>query len=400
MSAAAMDTASLPASSSPMLQLVPANDTEFVQSSIMNAPSWKGPLNLDDYLEREAHLRKTDLNRHGGITAWILVDTVHPPSQKGTRRILASCETLRKRALVARKDGPAVETISHGIGSVYCPEAYRGRGYAQRMLTELAHILDTWQQREGEKGDFTVLWSDIGKQFYARRGWTVYPSTHISLSPRSDSDRSQHGVSVQLLSPGDLEELCRNDEILLKSAMAKPTSPDVHVRVALIPDVVTMQWHHAREEFLGMKLCKRYPSRKGALAKTTDGRRAWCVWTRTFGATPQENLLNILRLVVEGEEAIGHTSLEAAMNKYDEATETAIAAILEAAQLEASNWGMTSVQVWNPSPLTVTAAKKVEPSSVIVDRDDESLASLRWHGEILPASTRVDWIANEKYAWC
>lgn len=162
-SAPAMDTASLPASSSPTLQLVPATDPEFVQSSIMNAPSWKGPLNLDDYLEREAHLRKTDLNRHGGITAWILVDTVHPPSQKGTRRILASCETLRKRALVARKDGPPVETISRGIGSVYCPEAYRGRGYAQRMLIELAHILDTWQQREGEKGDFTVLWSDIGK---------------------------------------------------------------------------------------------------------------------------------------------------------------------------------------------------------------------------------------------
>ncbi|KAL8960733.1 MAG: hypothetical protein Q9193_002610 [Seirophora villosa] len=396
----ATDAAGLPESSSRTLQLVPANDAEIIESSTMNALSWRGPLDLTDYLEREAHLRNTDLNRHGGITSWILIDILHPPSNNGARRILASCETLRKRALVARKDGHLSETISHGIGSVYCPGAFRGRGYAQRMLTELAHILDTWQQREGENALFTVLWSDIGKQFYARLGWTVYPSTHISLSPTSNPDRLQQGASVQLLTPGDLEELCTVDEVLLKSAMARPASPDVDIRVALIPDAATMQWHHAREEFLGMKLCNRFPTHKGALAKTTDGRRAWCVWTRTFGTSPQENLLNILRLVVEEEEAIGRNSLEITAGKDHEASETAIAAILEAAQLEASSWGMTSVQLWNPSPLTIRAAKKVEPSFAMIDREDESLPSLRWHGKTLPANPIIGWIANEKYAWC
>lgn len=241
---------------------------------------------------------------------------------------------------------------------------------------------------------------DHHQQFYARLGWTVYPSTHISLSPTSNPGWLQQGVAVQLLTQGDLEELCTVDEVLLKSTMARPASPDVDIRVALIPDAATMQWHHAREEFLGLKLCNRFPTHKGALAKTTDGRRAWCVWTRTFGTYPQENLLNILRLVVEEEEAIGRNPLATSASKDHEASETAIAAILEAAQLEASNWGMTGVQLWNPSPLTIRAAKKVEPSFTMIDREDESLPSLRWHGKTLPASPIVGWIANEKYAWC
>lgn len=182
--------------------------------------------------------------------------------------------------------------------------------------------------------------------------------------------------------------------------MAKLTAPDVGACVALIPDVATMQWHHAREEFLGPRLCKRFPSSKGALAKTTDGRRAWCIWTRTFGATPDEYVLNVLRLVVEGEDSDSWRSAETRGGSERDAAEHAIAAILEAAQLEASHWGMSSAEFWNPSQLTISAAKKIEPSVQIVDRDDESITSLRWHGEPLPAGTKIEWVANEKYAWC
>lgn len=159
----ASDTTDLPDGTSPTLQLVQANEAEMIESSTINATSWRGSLDVYAYLEREAHLRNTNLNRNGGITYWILVDTASPPPRDGVRRILASCETLRKRALVARSSGNVQEIISHGIGSVYCNSAYRGRGYAQRMLVELTKILDTWQQKEGTFTEFTVLWSDIGK---------------------------------------------------------------------------------------------------------------------------------------------------------------------------------------------------------------------------------------------
>jgi hypothetical protein len=40
----------------------------------------------------------------------------------------------------------------------------------------------------------------------------------------------------------------------------------------------------------------------------------------------------------------------------------------------------------------------------VVDREFESIASLRWYGEIPQKGGRVadyvDWIVNEKYGWC
>lgn len=159
----ATETSNLPESSSTTLKLVEATDAEMIESSTLGSVSWRGPLDIDGYLRREAHLRNQTLTRNGGITYWVLVDSEAPPVAKGIRRILASCETIRKRALIAQSDGHFKEVISHGIGSVYCNPAYRGRGYAQRMLVELAKNLDTWHQKEGDRADFSVLWSDIGK---------------------------------------------------------------------------------------------------------------------------------------------------------------------------------------------------------------------------------------------
>ena len=97
--------------------------------------------------------------KDGGITFWILVDSTLPPNE---RPVLGSCESLRKRALVARC-GKLEEVVSHGIGSVFCNPDYRGRGYAQRMMEELGKKLETWNQENGKMTDFTVLYSDIGK---------------------------------------------------------------------------------------------------------------------------------------------------------------------------------------------------------------------------------------------
>ena len=114
---------------------------------------------LSMYLRRETHLENQAFTKDGGITFWILVDSTLPPNG---RPILGSCESFRKRALVARA-GKLEDAVSHGIGSVYCNPDYRGRGYAQRMIDELGKNLDTWNQDDGKKTNFTVLFSDIGK---------------------------------------------------------------------------------------------------------------------------------------------------------------------------------------------------------------------------------------------
>ncbi|KAI4263100.1 MAG: hypothetical protein L6R42_001738 [Xanthoria sp. 1 TBL-2021] len=399
-----LKTMDLPESSAPTLQLVQATEPEIIESSTLGSISWKGPLDTSDYLRREAHLRNQRLTRDGGITYWILVDTAAAPTPGGSRRILASCETIRKRALIAQPGAAVRETICHGIGSVHCNQHYRGRGFGRRMMVELANILDTWQQKEGERADCSVLWSDIGKDFYARLGWKTYPSKHIALPPKSSHEHAVGFPKVVTLASEDIYGICSTDEANLRSEMAKSTLAGSSIGVALIPDAATMRWHHAREEFLAKVLLGRWPTSKGAMAEAPDGERVWCIWTRTFGASQDQSVLHILRLSVEGESNLGQSaSSKPTDTPHDHAQKAqvkAIAAVLQAAQVEAFDWGMSSVQIWNPSPLSILAARHLEPSAEIVERHDESLASLRWHGKPMPDDAKIDWISNEKFGWC
>ena len=208
---------------------------------------------------------------------------------------------------------------------------------------------------------------------------------------------------ARLLRADDLEELCSLDEKSLRAHIAKDI-PSKKIRVALIPDLKTMQWHHAREEFAGREMLDREPDIKGAHARCEDGSQVWCIWTRTFGSTKAGNTLNILRFYIEGEEDTARYDSEAVGDPTDSksishAKLQAAAAVLHEAQVEAARWDMKDVQIWNPNPLTILAARHIEPTTELIHRDSESIASLRWHGE--PEDrTNVEWISNEKYGWC
>ena len=152
-------TCKLSASDSTNLALLHPTPEEKVETWKLNGASWRGTMSLPIYLRREIYLENQAFTKDGGLTFWILVDSTLPPNE---RPILGSCESFRKRALVARA-GKVEDVVSHGIGSVFCNPDYRRRGYAQRMIEELGKMLDTWNQETGKKTDFTVLYSDIGK---------------------------------------------------------------------------------------------------------------------------------------------------------------------------------------------------------------------------------------------
>jgi hypothetical protein len=159
-------TDNLPTGDSPTLSLVQPTEEEQLIQSKLNGAEWRGALSPSAYLRREATLSQQALTKEGGITYWILIDTalknnpLEPDS--GTRLPLASCETYRKKALVWR-DGKLQEVVSHGIGSVFCAQHLRKRGYAQRMMTELGKTLRTHQIDDQRECLFTILYSDIGK---------------------------------------------------------------------------------------------------------------------------------------------------------------------------------------------------------------------------------------------
>ncbi|KAI1401201.1 hypothetical protein F4819DRAFT_338015 [Hypoxylon fuscum] len=411
----------LPEATAPSLVLAHPTEDEKRRTWTLNHKEWGGALKLEDYLVREPYLTTVPLSRDGGMTHWILTDATWTPADKNeSRPVLASCETIRKRVLVAAPGETAVRDngVGHGLGSVFTYPEYRGNRYAGRMLNELGPILRSWQP-----GDFSpntvcsALWSDIGKEYYAKKGWEAFPSLHVEL-PVATSDpatpiastqgKGEGGAETTPITYDNLEELCQRDEQLLRAQLLRTAQDTGKTSVAFAPDHDTMRWHFFRDDFIASILFKS-PSQppaddtsstiKGALAGSKEGRRVWALWARNYyggsGAPPQnvdKNTLYILRLVVEPEAAAGPAG------DVDEDLVAAFAAVMQTALRQARRWHLGKIDLWNPSP---TAKRLIERSGLDhrwVDRDTDSIPSLMWYGR--EDVRDVEWVANEKYCWC
>ena len=120
-----------------------------------NGASWAGKLSIEDYLARE-HINGTGLLAgNGGIHYWIFVAT---DDNSDAPEIYASCETIKKQAVVKQVDGNHVVEQCWGIASVYTPVKWRGRGVAREMLRRLK----VWLDGEDAHCRFSVLYSDVG----------------------------------------------------------------------------------------------------------------------------------------------------------------------------------------------------------------------------------------------
>ena len=395
-------TPPLPSRDSPDIRLDLLTPAEHLAQTDANSSEWSGALNKEQYFRREALLADQDLTRNGGLTAWGLV---HQPNGAEGRRVLAGCETYRKNGFVRRKDGKVEEGVVHGVGSVFSPPEFRGQGYAGRMMRELGEKLRGWQVEDvdvdGKRGEEkvigSVLFSDIGKKFYARSGWEAFPSAHVAVAPREGAGEGL--PEVRLLKAEDLPELCEVDEGLVRARLEKQKGEKT--AVALLPDIATMRWHHAREDFVATELFGKTPVIKGAVAGK-EGERVWCYWTRVFTKPAKEPpVLHILRLVVEDpnfDDFGPASSSSPSPSQLQLPTTKAIAAVFAAAQQQAKEWGMSEVMMWNPSSTTLAAARLLDEKAEMVEREAESIASLLWYGE--EGWRDVRWVDCEKFVWC
>ncbi|TDZ18235.1 Lysine acetyltransferase [Colletotrichum orbiculare MAFF 240422] len=358
---------------------------------------WGAALELDAYLRREEYLTTVPMSRNGGITQWILTTPSQPP---GERPILSSCESIRKRALAARPDGTLAETVAHGIASVFTDPAHRGKGYASTMMGMLGPQLGAWQGSQVRKntttaaaaaatiqtGDvaFSVLFSDIGKSFYARQGWHPHASTHLSFPP-SHSPPPEPS-KAKPVGYHELAELASVDESLLRAKLAAKSPSSSRTRVALLPDIDAVLWHLMREDFMTTHIFGKTPTVRGAVVGDR-GRRVWAVWTRGYYGglkKPEGNTMHILRLVVEDERG-----------SSDDYVQEAVEELLTLARAEAAEWKVNYVELWNPEPRIRGLVEKAGIPHEFVERETDSIASLMFYGE-----GEAEWVLNEKFGWC
>lgn len=291
----------------------------------------------------------------------------------------------------------------HGIASVFCPTEFRGRGYAGRLMKELARELYTWQM-DGSPSLGSTLYSDIGKLFYAKLGW--YPNvtnTHVEISPKEGKWAS----FAKPILESDLEKVCKRDEENIRAQMAVPTD-EFDTRFTIVPDLAHLGWHLGKETFATEYLFGKTPSVKGVVVGASDsGSQVWATWThRYYGRHDVErtsNVLYILRLAVESDGTATRLRSDAASRApvhVLEAQARNLKAVIRAAQAEAAEWKLDVVKLWDPTPLVMELLTASEVRHVVVERQKESIASLMWYDQDGGVSKEVPlWVNNEHYAW-
>ncbi|KXH61957.1 hypothetical protein CSAL01_00963 [Colletotrichum salicis] len=302
--------------------------------------------------------------------------------------------------------GNMTEGIIHGIASVFCPERFRGRGYAARQMKELAKVLRVWQSENGQIFG-SVLYSDIGKEYYTRLGWTPNSvNEHLVLPPaKMENPATSHPVFES-----DLEGLCFRDETMIRDDMTMPSVS--RKRVMILPDLDHMLWHIHKEDFATKHIFDNGSETKGAIAGV-PGKQVWGIWVRRYYRHPHHhggedaddpNVLYILRLVIEGDETANKTregNSTAPMEEYAEQA-AVLKAVMQAAQAEAADWRLDQVQLWDPSPMARSLLDQSDLNAIVVERHTHSIATVLWFedGEGLGPENTPGLVNNEHYARC
>ncbi|KAI1640087.1 hypothetical protein F4809DRAFT_560674 [Biscogniauxia mediterranea] len=458
----------LPDASASHLVLTNPTEAEKKQTWTLNHEEWGGALSLSEYLEREPYIATIPLSADGGMSHWILTDPTVEASSGAPRPVLASGESTRKRVLYLRPGAEAEvkDGIAYGVGSIYTYPQFRGKRYASRLLRELGTELRTWPQRQGggagagkpeaERAVCSALWSDIGKDFYARKGWAAFPSRHVEFpvpattaavngnaaattptngeaaattegnagtqgqEREEEEEKEEEGVTVTPVTYSNLAALCADDEHILRTrVLPRAARATGKTCVAFAPDHDAMRWHLYRDDFIASLVfagaggeCGRSEI-KGAVAVAAGGRkRVWAVWSRSYhGKDPdpateagRKNTLYILRLAIDAGEGEGEGDEDAIIGNDDELA-AAFRAVLRAAVREARAWRLAKIDMWNPTPAARRLVERSGRAHRWVDREVDSIPSLMWYGdgeerEKVREDEEIEWVANEKFCWC
>jgi GNAT superfamily N-acetyltransferase len=130
----------------------------------LTEPLWANGRSFDNYVSQTLELARTDYGKRHYKTFGL----------RDGKHIVASFKQYERIAWLR-----ANRLASIGIGAVFTPPDFRGRGYASAML---AMALDA---AKSQRFDFAYLFSDIHPQFYKALGFAELPSRLISF--RSDS---------------------------------------------------------------------------------------------------------------------------------------------------------------------------------------------------------------------
>jgi GNAT superfamily N-acetyltransferase len=239
----------------------------------------------------------------------------HPWAQRAMRtwlwtepsgEVSASCETFELNGDVGGQRGR-----SWVVASVFVEPSKRGQGHAAAMLSALLERL-----RGEPAAQAVALFSEVGTELYARLGFFAVPSFDTWFEPDGSA---------------------RPEVDWLRRPLPMPRSPAPAAQVLhLAVDAGQVEWHLERERFYAETLGQ--PALEAHGARLGPSSIAWTAYWRT-------RELHVLWL--------------------DADDEVQRAALVRAAQATAAQVGLSSVRVWETTPLAHL------PGARRARRDDE-----------------------------
>ncbi|KAH8116316.1 hypothetical protein DFH11DRAFT_1579897 [Phellopilus nigrolimitatus] len=378
------------------LSIFPATREQTIQTRKNSYPHWGRGLTQDQYLAREARLGIFEhATNETPLTIWVLV----PRDDPTTLEFKCSCETYRRKALTRLSNSSVPENvIAYGIASVFCPPINRGKGYARHMMHLLHWVLAprtllprfpaSWGPPPEEfpgynDARFSVLYSDIGPQFYRSTGpdeheegwvvrdamstiWDVPKDPDVSSADLQNADKD---LKVEWLNDEACTSVWAADAMLIRADLAA-SSPDKHTRFTFFPDEGVGAFLARRTVFFIPGQSYSMPEKWGVVLRAgpddSNAPKTFATWT--LDVRPPPSTLIATRMFPR-----------------------IVACMLQAARES----DMERVEVWNlPTELKVIAERLGGKTS----ERDEHLNAFKWYGP--EKNEDLKWAFNEKFCWC
>ncbi|OQR80857.1 hypothetical protein ACHHYP_17115 [Achlya hypogyna] len=344
------------------VELREGTEDQETQVDVLTYNEWGAPnLTYDEYLDREEQFRATPFA--ASVTDFVLV----PTSEPTTLNLHGYLEVFARQVILRPHDATDVVVVdAWSVASVFTPPTHRKKGYAGAMLAAFKH------RCHASSAPFVVsnLYSDIGRDFYAQKGWLPTPSDEIEipvsfelpLAPPGTESYQLHTIATR----ADLEKITRMDEATV-TARLQPGQL-AFVLTADAVDFFNVQHTYFARRYRQLTVL---PTAYGVYITEagSDAILGYVIWTHNF----EEETLDVL--------------------KFDGVDQHIFTAILPALLAEARAWGLQCTNLWPtpemPLPDDVRALTKPR---------DDSLAMLLVQdkaGRDVP----FKWIANEKYLY-
>ncbi|KAH7914628.1 hypothetical protein BJ138DRAFT_1143537 [Hygrophoropsis aurantiaca] len=382
------------------LSLFRATPEQIVESRQRAWLTRSGGLKEKQYLGRDEFMDTLPHAIGTKAIVWVLA----PRTEPHTLDFLCSCRTYRRKALcryppIDGKQNVLKEEFSYGVASVYTPPEKRGKGYASHMMRLLHWVMaprnpefgvsetfpDVWgapppEQKGAGDGRFSVLYSDIGGDFY----WNCGPGTNrgggwevkgnfstIWDVPKEPEINYDQGIKWTWVQQEDLHRLWEEDaDLIKKDILDLPMTSNI--LVSCLPDegVAAFQPNRSlfgREEeisidIFGVKLS----------GSDTSSDLTFATWSVDMRPLPPTLIVTRIR-----------------------ATEDTFPGLLGKIQEVARRSGIGKIEVWNlPVHLNKVA---IDLRGTMVQRV-EGLPAIRWYGK--ESTESIGWIFNEKFCWC